>query len=76
VDVREWDATSDDVQLNVAWRMQRMDSANPIDVRCEMRLKQRTSGTPDDIVRADQALLEAIANAMVRGMDSGRCSDA
>jgi uncharacterized lipoprotein YmbA len=76
VDFREWDATADDVQLNVAWRLQRMDSANPIDVRCDMRLKERTSGTPDDIVRADQALLDAIANAIVRGMDSGRCSEA
>jgi uncharacterized lipoprotein YmbA len=74
VDIREWDATSRDVQLDVAWRLQRMDSANPIDVRCEMRLNESTSGTPDDLVRADQALLDAIANAMVQGMDSARCS--
>jgi uncharacterized lipoprotein YmbA len=66
----------DEVRRALAMRLQRMDSANPIDVRCDMRLKERTSGTPDDIVRADQALLDAIANAIVRGMDSGRCSEA
>jgi uncharacterized lipoprotein YmbA len=76
VEVREWEATASAVHLSAEWRIQRADSMDPIDVRCESNRLERTSGSVDDLVRADQALLESIAKSIARVLYGDRCSEA
>jgi uncharacterized protein len=73
VDVREWEATANVVHLNAEWRIHRADSMDPIDIRCESELVERTSGGADDLVRADQVLLESLAKSMARVLHGDRC---
>ena len=75
VDIREWEATANAVHLNAEWRIRRADSVDPIDIRCESDLVERTSGSAEDLVRADQALLENIAKAISRVLHGNRCND-
>lgn len=75
MDIREWEATANAVHLNAEWRIRRADSVNPIDIRCESDLVERTSGNADDLVRADQALLENIARSIARALHGNRCND-
>jgi uncharacterized protein len=75
VDVREWEATANVVHLNAGWRIHRADPMDPIDVRCESELVERTSGSADDLVRADQALLESMAKSIARVLHGDRCDE-
>ena len=75
VDVHEWEATASAVRLSAEWRMYRTDSTDPIDVRCEIDLLERTSGSVDDLVRADQALLENIAMSIARVLHGDHCHE-
>jgi uncharacterized lipoprotein YmbA len=65
IDIRAWDATSRAVSLTVEWRLRR-EEPDAIDLRCESTLVEKTSGGVDDLVRADQTLLEALAQPIAR----------
>ena len=75
LDVYEWEATASAVRLNAEWRIHRTDPTDPIDVRCGSELLERTSGSVDDLVRADQALLETIAKSIARVLHGDRCNE-
>ena len=75
LDVYEWEATASAVRLSAEWRIHRTDPTDPIDVRCGSELLERTSGSVDDLVRADQALLETIAKSIARVLHGDRCNE-
>jgi hypothetical protein len=64
------------VHFNAEWRIHRADSVDPIDVRCEAIFWREPRAGIDDLVRADQALLESIAKSIARVAHGDRCSEA
>jgi uncharacterized lipoprotein YmbA len=68
VDIREWEASGRVVYLRAEWRLMRSGATEPLDLRCQSDLVEQTSGNAADIVRADQALLDALAHAIAGAM--------
>jgi uncharacterized lipoprotein YmbA len=64
IDIRVWEASTRMVYLNAEWRIRSLDAATPVELRCESDLREITSGSAGDIVRADQALLEELAKSI------------
>ena len=64
VDIRVWDASFRDVHLEVEWRIRQTNSAARPPIRCAKTFVERSSGTSDVLVRADQTLLAELAKAI------------
>ena len=68
VEIREWEATSQAVIIDVSWQVRNASRTSYALVICERHLVERTTGTADDVVRADQALLQSLAQSMARAL--------
>jgi uncharacterized lipoprotein YmbA len=66
--IPDWEVTAHTVYLKAEWKLRRVDSAAPFDIQCESEFWERTSGTVDDLVRADQALLKDLAQPIARAL--------
>jgi uncharacterized lipoprotein YmbA len=64
VDIRTWEASPRGVYLEAEWRIREPNAAARPPIRCDREFMQRSSGTAEDLVRADQALLAALAQAI------------
>jgi len=62
--IRDWESTIHAVMLKAEWRLKRLDTTEPLEIRCESAFLESTTGKADDLVRADQALLEHLAQAI------------
>jgi uncharacterized lipoprotein YmbA len=71
IDIRDWEASANTVYLKAEWRLRRSAPGEPLDIRCESDLMERTSGQVDDLVRTDQALLEKLAQRIARALRFG-----
>jgi uncharacterized lipoprotein YmbA len=64
IDIRDWESTIHAVMLKAEWRLKRLGTTEPLEIRCESDFLESTTGKADDLVRADQALLEHLAQAI------------
>jgi uncharacterized lipoprotein YmbA len=64
IDIRDWESTIHAVMLKAEWRLKRLGTTEPLETRCESAFLESTTGKADDLVRADQALLEHLAQAI------------
>jgi len=64
VDIGVWEATAQTVYLHAEWRIRSRGAATPFELRCNSDLRESTSGSPGDLVRADQALLADLAKSI------------
>jgi uncharacterized protein len=76
IQIRDWEATTHTVYINAEWRLRRGASPESLDIRCQREFMEPTSGNVEDLVRADQALLADLAQAIARALrtsSSGGC---
>jgi uncharacterized lipoprotein YmbA len=64
VDISVWEATAQKVYLHAEWRIRSHTAATPFELQCDSDFRESTSGSPGDMVRADQALLEDLAKSI------------
>jgi uncharacterized protein len=74
IDIRDWEASYFAVYLNVEWRLRRIEP-NAMNVRCKSALIETTSIKVDDLVRADQALLDHLALSIARALLADSIAD-
>jgi uncharacterized lipoprotein YmbA len=68
VSITEWDATGTTVYFKAEWRLRRTMASTPQEIRCNSAFRESTSGTPADLIRADQALVRALAQPIARAL--------
>jgi uncharacterized lipoprotein YmbA len=64
IDIRDWESTTHSVMLKAEWRLKRLGTTEPLEVHCESAFVESTTGKGADLVRADQTLLEHLAQAI------------
>ena len=78
IDIREWEATSQGVTLAAEWQLKSEGPGSALNQQCEGAFAQGSTGTADDLVRADQRLMEQLAQAILHTMrknPSEGCAD-
>jgi uncharacterized lipoprotein YmbA len=66
IDIRDWEATAHTVYLKVAWRLRAIGSAGHSEIACESDYLEGVTGSANDLVRADQALMDDLARSIAR----------
>lgn len=70
IDIEEWEAAHNGVTLRANWQVKTLESTDRLDIHCETMIKESSTGSPDDLVRADQLLLKRLAFSIARAITS------